>query len=160
MTQLDLAGAPPEPRPAPPGSEFKETIRREVRAALFVYALGRANAITGERLAELVGLRLQELGHHQVLALKTLMRRVQESIADLVASGERIGSVSSSPAGYYVPETADELLEAARGLRAHLASSARRLRAYDRATADQLLRLLGQESLALPRPGVGEGEAA
>jgi hypothetical protein len=45
-------------------------------------------------------------------------------------------------------------------IREDLLVHARMLRAYDRATADQLLRLLGQEVLALPRPADGEGEAA
>lgn len=161
MTQLELAARPPPSKPrAVPGGELFPAIKAEVLAALLVYGLGRERAIKGERLAEMIGPQLMERGHPHDLSIRTLTRRIQESVAELVEGGEIIGSVSSHPAGYYIPKTAEELLEAGRGLRAHLISSARRLRAYDRVTADKLLQLLGQETLQLPRGAPGEGQAA
>jgi hypothetical protein len=106
MTQFDLA------RPAQrslPGGDLKDAIKREVLAALVVYALGRERAITGERLAELVGQKLLDRGHEHALSIRTLMRRCQESVAELIEGGEGIASNSSPPRGYFAAQTVEEL---------------------------------------------------
>jgi hypothetical protein len=105
---------------------------------------GAAQAVTGEELAALVRVAL-DLGGW--LSDKTILRRCQESIAALVAAGERIASTSAD--GYYVPETAEEIEAGARDLRHRLIGIAKRLRSYDRHTADRILELLGQAALDL-----------
>jgi len=112
MTQLELSAPAPRPEPrAVPGGELKEAIKREVLAALLVYGLGRERAITGERLAELVGQKLLDRGHQHALCLRTLMRRVQESVQELIEAGEGIASTSTPPRGYWSAQTVEELEE-------------------------------------------------
>jgi hypothetical protein len=139
-------GGPPTPSAAAevPGEHLKDHIRREVLAVLVVLARGRSNAMTGERLAELVAERLREAGREVHLSAPTMRRRCQEAVAELVEAGEEIASSSSPPRGYYIPETKEEIDAGARELWTRLASLARRGRRYDRNTADRLLELLGQ----------------
>jgi hypothetical protein len=138
VTQLDLS----PPRPVP-GGELKEAIRREVLAALLVYARGRAAAITGERLGELVGLRLLEGGHQHALALRTLMRRCQEAVVELIEAGEPVASSSRPPLGYWWAETADELEESLRECEQRARMTLKRRRALRGALA----KLRGQVSM-------------
>jgi hypothetical protein len=90
-----------------PGHTLKDAIRREVVAYLCVHARGRANAITGERLAEIVGAKIPEHG----LAPATLQRRTQEAVEEGIEAGEPIGSSSSPPRGYWWAEIAEDLEE-------------------------------------------------
>lgn len=149
------------PEPAPPaGEDLDGLVLREVAATLLVYAQGRANAITGRRLAALVGAAVAKAGLEYQGKPATLARRCRAAIGELVRRGERIGSSSSAPCGYFV---ATDLVEFAAGeqtLRRHLIGTAKRLRAYDRATGDAVLRLLGQEPLPLPKPPLGGAEGA
>jgi hypothetical protein len=146
--QLGLTLSPPRPVPperaAVPGEHLKDVIRREVLAVLVVLARGRANAVTGERLAETVADRLREAGRQVHLSAPTMRRRCQEAVSELVDAGEGIASSSSPPRGYFIPETQEEIAAGARELWARLASLAKRGRRYDRNTADRLLELLGQ----------------
>ena len=130
------------------GHPIRAAITTEVRDIVLARH-GAAQALNGEEIAALVSQRLDLEG---VLAPKTVLRRCQEGVAQLVADGERIASTSAD--GYYVPETAEEIDAGRRDLAHRLGSLARRFRAYDRATADRILALLGQESLGL------EGDAA
>jgi hypothetical protein len=107
---------------------------------------GAANAVTGDQLVRLVSIALHLDGW---LAEKTILRRAQESIAAMVAAGEQIASTSAD--GYYVPETKEEIAAGRRDLAHRLGSLARRFRAYDAATADRILALLGQGALDMER---------
>lgn len=145
MTQgsLDFSAQAPRPEPHRPGSEHREVIRAEVRAALAVFALGRARAVTGERLAELVGLRLQERGHDHGLKLRSLMRAVQVAVGELIDEGEPVGSSSARPLGYWWAETAEELEESLAEVEKRARMTLRRRRAQRAALA----RLRGQVSM-------------
>lgn len=142
------------------GPELQEQIRREVAATLLVYAQGRARAVTGRRLAALVAQGLAARGVEHACKASTLARRCRRAIASLVAAGERIASSSGAPRGYFVATDLAEFAAGARTLRAHLIGSARRLRAYDKGTADAVLRLLGQEPLPLPKAAPAAAEEA
>jgi hypothetical protein len=143
-----------------PSHTLKDAIRAEVAARLVVYARGRANAVTGERLAELVAAGLEERGHKHSLKPKTLQRRCQESVAELIERGEDIASTSTAPRGYFVPETREEYAVGEISLVRHLASSAKRLRRYRSTTADAILALLGQLGIALPTTSTDMDSAA
>lgn len=135
-----------------PGERLKDEIRREVLSLLVDGARGRARAITGERLGELVAERLRASGHEVTLQPQTMHRRVREAVAELIDVGEDVASASSPPRGYYVPETADEIAAGGRELWCRVAALVRRGRRYDRNTADRLLELLGQAGLNLGDP--------
>jgi hypothetical protein len=129
-------------RPPPPSSApIRDAIKDEVRTIVLARK-GAAAAITGAELAAEVGRRLDLDGW---LSQKTLQRRCQEGVAALVAAGEPIASTSSD--GYFVAETAEEIEAGRRDLGHRLGSLARRYRAFDRATADRILELLGQQVL-------------
>lgn len=118
MEQLDLRAPAPADRP---GAGLKGRIRREVLAVLVVLARGRANAITGERLAQAVAERMEAGGESLGLSPRTMQRRCQEALAELVAMGEPVASSSRPPLGYWWAETAEDLEES-------LAESERRAR--------------------------------
>lgn len=156
VRQLELP-APARAAEELPGAELAEVIRSEVLATLVVFGRGRECAVTSERLAAFVGESLRGRGIDHHLAASTLERRVRIAISELVSNGERIASSSGRPAGYWVAGTLEEFEAGGRTLRQHLVGTARRLRAYDRCTADAVLQLLGQEPLPLPRAGRGPG---
>ena len=141
------------------GGELQAALRGEVLAVLTVYCQGLERAITGRRLAAAVANGLAARGFEVTGRPASLARRCRAAIADLVASGEKIGSASSEPRGYFIATDLLEFAAGARTLRRHLIGTAQRLRAYDKATAEAVLRALGQEPLSLPRaaPAAGEG---
>lgn len=125
------------------GHPFRAKIATTVRG-IVLSRRGAANAVTGEELVSLVKVALDLDGW---LADKTILRRCQEAIAQMVADGERVASTSAD--GYYVPESLEEIEAGARDLRHRLIGIAKRLRTYDRTTADRILSLLGQSALDL-----------
>jgi hypothetical protein len=144
MVQLELTARPGRPRPpAPPGGELKNSIRREVVAVLLTHAHGRAQAMTGEQLAEFVGAQLREGGHPHALAVRTLMRRVQEAVVELIDLGEPIASSSTPPRGYWWAVSAAELEESLRECEQRARMTLRRRRALRWAMA----KLRGQMDL-------------
>lgn len=153
------AASPGPERQGLPGEDLGEALERQVLATLTVYARGRENAITSRRLAGLVDQQLAADGHELHLAASTLARRCRAAVAKLVAEGQQIASTSNAPRGYFVAQDLVEFEAGGRTLRRHLAGTARRLRAYDRGTAEAVLQLLGQEPLVLPKPApAGESE--
>jgi hypothetical protein len=148
---LDFSAKPaPEPTSVP-GEHLKDVIRREVLAVLVVLARGRANAMKGRVVAELVTERLRAAGREVNLAPRTMKRRCEEAVPELIAAGEDLASASSPPYGYYVPETAEEIADGGREIWSRVAALAKRGRKYDRNTADRVLEFLGQ--LGIPVGG-------
>lgn len=126
-----------------PGAHLKNAIRREVLAVLVVLARGRENALTGERLAEAVAARLTEGGRTHHLSSRTMQRRCQEAVAEIIELGEPVASSSRPPLGYWWAVSSGDLEEslAESDKRARMALRRRRLlrRAW--------MELLGQERL-------------
>lgn len=147
----------PAATPGPASGRLDDQVERQVLATLHTLARGRANAITARQLAALVRRHLEADGVEVGISSATLTRRCRAAVSRLVVRGEHIGSSSGRPAGYFVGEALEELSAGARTLRRHLIGTARRLRAYDRATGDAVLQLLGQEILPLPKRGRAGG---
>lgn len=117
-----------------PGGERREEIRGTVRA-IVEPRRGASQAIT---LAELsVQVRQRLCLYH---AEATITRRVKAAVSSLC--GEL--PIASSPHhGYFIAVTADECRAARAFLLHQIAALARRLRAFDRATADRITGQLG-----------------
>jgi hypothetical protein len=128
---------------AVPGEHLKGQIRREVLAVLVVLARGRENALTGERLAEAVAARLLEGGHEHHLSARTMQRRCQEPVAELIEVGEPIASSSKPPLGYWWAVSSGDLEESLAESDKRARKALRRRRLLRRAWME----LLGQERL-------------
>ncbi len=152
---LDFSSRAPalEEKSPIPGEHLKDRIRASVRTVLVTLAQGRAAAITGERLAEAVAGALRESGVEVTISARSMKRRCQEAVAELVEAGEEIASASDHPAGYFIAQTKEEIRAAVGQRWRKVASEIRRARRYDRNVADRLLALLGQLGIDL-----GEGQ--
>jgi hypothetical protein len=119
------------------------TKARIARTALGI-VLSRRGAKNGIKGGELARLVRAALGLNA--SVNTVLRRCQEAISAAVSAGEEISATSAD--GYFVAETAEEIDAGRRDLAHRLGNLAKRYRAYDTATADRILSLLGQ--LAVP----------
>ena len=129
-----------------PGAYLKDAIRREVLAVLTVLSPGRERAITGEALAEEVAVRLQAEGREVNLSPRTMLRRCQESVAELIEAGEPLASSSHPPRGYWRAVTVEDLEEslAESDKRARMALRRRRL------LRSRILEMRGQQAMRVP----------
>lgn len=146
MNQVALDFSAPRPKPTPtavPGGALRDAIRVEAFAVLSVHGRGRANAWTGDRLAEEVQARLAERGLAQDIALRTLVRRIEEGLLEMLVREEPICSFSSPPRGYCLAVTVEELEESLGENRRRALNALRRQRWSKRALA----RLRGQADL-------------
>lgn len=87
-------------------SGHKERIRRLINR-------GRSKAITSRQLSDITGLP---------------DRKIRLIIRELIADGLPVLSATETPAGYYLPETRQEIRQYAQALRSRLIEDARRRR--------------------------------
>lgn len=142
MTQigLDFSAPKPKPQPAPvPGEALRDRIRAEAFAVLVRRGRGREAVITGDEIAA----ELEARGVGTGLQRRTLIRRIEEGLLEMLRREEPVCSRSAPPRGYWIAKTAEELEES-------LAESDRRAKSAlyrRRLTKRALARLRGQPDL-------------
>jgi len=73
-------------------------------------------------------------------------RSVQKEVKALIEEdGEPIATSTRPPYGYYRPVTQEEIDDCVRSLKSRLGSTARRLRAFERASGEAILGILGEQ---------------
>lgn len=102
------------------GEREAADLRRDLRAILAEH-VGAGRAITGARLARLLGQRND--------------RKIRMVIQALVEDGEPIAASTSEPAGYYVLATRDEAEAYVAALRSRAVKTFERLRDFERAVS-------------------------
>ena len=97
-------------------------------------------------LAEEVAVRLQGEGREVALSPRTMLRRCQESVAELIEAGEPLASSSHPPRGYWRAVTVEDLEEslAESDKRARMALRRRRL------LRSRIMEMRGQQAMRVP----------
>jgi hypothetical protein len=138
---LDFSAKPaPGSRPVR-GERVPDPVFLSIRAEVareIASRRGEAQAVTGERLAEIVKERLGL----EAMTLRTVQRRCEEAVEQIRDEGEQL--IAATGAGKFTPETVEEL---ERDLRQSTARALKQLRHRSRVKR-ALLEFRGQQRLS------------